>query len=621
MTTPLLPEGCLCPYPGPRPFRRDEAEVFFGREAQLDALLNKLAKERFLAVLGPSGCGKTSLVEAGLIPGLEGGLLVTGVSGWRISRLWPGDRPLERLAHLFIDLHRATKPPGYEPEEDVQGLREEFELDRRSLVALLDRVPGGERKNNLVVVDRFEEIFQRPDRASADDVRAFVALLLATAQSGCPLLGAGSPPCSTLDEALRPCGDLPAAGRPCSTPVYIVVVLRAEYLGDCGAIPGLSEAINRGLFLVPGLSDEQYSDAIVLPARQAGGDVEGVLVDQLVKDVRRCRDPLPLLQHALALMWSNAPAAAEGGDPASPAGADAPAGRRLTLAGYEPIGDPVGPAAGQGGGLAGCLSKSLDGCLRQLRPEQRAIARAMFLALNRARTLRLDGPGRVSLAHLAERASVAPGDLLPVVEVFRGPGFLIGPTGRPKGDDSLEIAHESLFRQWGRFREWRGPDQADDATAPRVYDVFLSYHSVDLAEVKQIWGELKGRGIAAWLDDEDLPPGASFQTLINQQILTVRAAAVFFGRSLGPWHAQEMEALLGQATRRPLSIIPVILKSCLDDPDRWISPMYQSLRRVDFRDKASQPLEQLIWGITGKRPAPGAPEGLPGGAAAPQSEG
>ena len=64
-----------CPYPGLRPFRPDEAVVFFGRDEQVDQLLQRLGRQRFLAVVGTSGCGKSSLVHAGLIPALRTGLL------------------------------------------------------------------------------------------------------------------------------------------------------------------------------------------------------------------------------------------------------------------------------------------------------------------------------------------------------------------------------------------------------------------------------------------------------------------------------------------------------------------------------------------------------------------
>ena len=59
------------PYPGLRPFERDETDIFFGREEHTDQLLERLDHTHFLAVVGPSGCGKSSLVRTGLLAGLK----------------------------------------------------------------------------------------------------------------------------------------------------------------------------------------------------------------------------------------------------------------------------------------------------------------------------------------------------------------------------------------------------------------------------------------------------------------------------------------------------------------------------------------------------------------------
>jgi hypothetical protein len=63
------------PFPGLRPFREDEEYLFFGRESQVDAMVNTLAATRFLAVVGTSGSGKSSLVNCGLRPALHRGLM------------------------------------------------------------------------------------------------------------------------------------------------------------------------------------------------------------------------------------------------------------------------------------------------------------------------------------------------------------------------------------------------------------------------------------------------------------------------------------------------------------------------------------------------------------------
>ena len=39
------------PFPGLRPFKQEEEHLFFGRERQVDAMVNKLTDTRFLAGL------------------------------------------------------------------------------------------------------------------------------------------------------------------------------------------------------------------------------------------------------------------------------------------------------------------------------------------------------------------------------------------------------------------------------------------------------------------------------------------------------------------------------------------------------------------------------------------
>ena len=89
------------PYPGLRPFQRDESDVFFGREEQIDLLLEKLDSSRLLSVVGPSGCGKSSLVRAGMIPALETGFMISTGARWRVAEMRPGNNPLSNLANAL----------------------------------------------------------------------------------------------------------------------------------------------------------------------------------------------------------------------------------------------------------------------------------------------------------------------------------------------------------------------------------------------------------------------------------------------------------------------------------------------------------------------------------------
>src|SRR5262249_8601677 len=84
--------GDRCPFRGLYPFREEDREFFFGREALVARLQERLAEDNFLAVLGPSGSGKSSLVLAGLVPALK-----TRESNLQYAYATPGSDPVDFL--------------------------------------------------------------------------------------------------------------------------------------------------------------------------------------------------------------------------------------------------------------------------------------------------------------------------------------------------------------------------------------------------------------------------------------------------------------------------------------------------------------------------------------------
>jgi len=63
----LLPGG---PYRFLEHFDTKHADLFFGRESEVEALCELILRQRLLVLFGPSGVGKTSLLKAGLMPAL-----------------------------------------------------------------------------------------------------------------------------------------------------------------------------------------------------------------------------------------------------------------------------------------------------------------------------------------------------------------------------------------------------------------------------------------------------------------------------------------------------------------------------------------------------------------------
>lgn len=56
---------------GLRSFDAEEADLFFGREQEIEQLINIIVNEQISVMIGPSGCGKSSLINAGLAPRLR----------------------------------------------------------------------------------------------------------------------------------------------------------------------------------------------------------------------------------------------------------------------------------------------------------------------------------------------------------------------------------------------------------------------------------------------------------------------------------------------------------------------------------------------------------------------
>ena len=134
------------------------------------------------------------------------------------------------------------------------------------------------------------------------------------------------------------------------------------------------------------------------------------------------------------------------------------------------------------------------------------------------------------------------------------------------------------------------------------FDVFLCYNSEDRSEVMKIGERLKEKEILPWLDEWELQPGLPWQRLLEQQIEGIKSAAVFIGqKGIGPWQQLELETFLREFVRRECPVIPVLLAGA---PKKPKLPLFlANMTWVDFRNQDFNPMERLIWGITGKHRA------------------
>jgi len=132
------------------------------------------------------------------------------------------------------------------------------------------------------------------------------------------------------------------------------------------------------------------------------------------------------------------------------------------------------------------------------------------------------------------------------------------------------------------------------------FDVFLCHNGKDKPIVKDIGKQLRKQGILPWLDEWELRPGLPWQLALERQIEHIKTVAVFVGKDgIGPWQNQELRAFLSEFVRRECPVIPVLLP---DAPHEPVLPVFlRAMTWVDFRIQDPDPLQQLLWGITGKR--------------------
>ena len=132
------------------------------------------------------------------------------------------------------------------------------------------------------------------------------------------------------------------------------------------------------------------------------------------------------------------------------------------------------------------------------------------------------------------------------------------------------------------------------------FDVFLCHNGKDKPKVKEIGEQLKELGILPWLDEWELRPGLPWQHLLEQQIGKIKSAAVFVSKNdIGPWQKRELYAFLSEFVDRGCPVIPTLLPDAPQMPELPI--FLKGMTWVDFRKQEPDPMERLVWGITGKR--------------------
>jgi formylglycine-generating enzyme required for sulfatase activity/energy-coupling factor transporter ATP-binding protein EcfA2 len=141
------------------------------------------------------------------------------------------------------------------------------------------------------------------------------------------------------------------------------------------------------------------------------------------------------------------------------------------------------------------------------------------------------------------------------------------------------------------------------------FDVFLSYHWRDHAQVEALARRLREQNLTVFLDRWYLTPGQSWPKALETTLASCRAVVVCIGQGeMGPWQQREQylameRQVAAERQRQTFPVIPVLLPGA-EPPLGFLS----QLTWVDFRARVDDPvlLSTLVRAVHGEPPGPDA---------------
>jgi hypothetical protein len=384
----------ICPYRGLKFFREEDSAFFFGRDAFVTRLETVIHRQEVVAVVGASGSGKSSVVRAGLVPRLR---QVKGGTVWGINTMVPGDRPMQNLAGIVVDL--------LEPElaeiERLQRIgdvatslaQKRFAL-RDAVSRALEKQAGTDRL--MVIVDQWEELYTLT-RDASNSARFIDLLLEGTALA----------------------------------PLSVLFTLRGDFFDHVLQNRALSDRIQDAVVNISDMTRTELHEAIERPAERVGLRFAEGLSHRILDTVNGQPGNLPLLEFVLSELWSQRN------------------GQTLTHSAYEKIGQVQGAIATRAESLYASLSEHDQQSARRvflqlIRPGREE---APFAEQRHREPMR----GRVPWTEMHDLD-------VSVVRRLTDAHLLVSGRNDATGTEYVEIVHEALINGWDRLRGWVDED-------------------------------------------------------------------------------------------------------------------------------------------------------------------
>ena len=405
------------PYRGWQSMEDADAAVFFGRDPQilrgLDTLrgMRTTGVEGLFVILGPSGVGKSSFLRAGLLP--------------RLRR--------DRRNFLVGDIVR----PERAPLTGDQGLaRAIWQLRLR---ARLNNPALGDIKAACLAGDGAQVMTWLREAVSDATGDSAVPTVVLPIDQGEELFTADAGPEATTCLTLL--GSLLQTGAMDEVPLIAAMTIRADRYESLQNAPELLGVHTREFGDLKPMPVTEYKDVITGPAARASAagpslSLDAALVARLLADATGGADSLPLLSLTLSRLYL-----------------DYGSTGRLTLANYEAM-----------GGMARIVEAEID-TLLAADPDQRAqqldTLRSAFIPWLATIDPDTDAPSR----RVASWSELPP-DSHELIDAMVGRRLLV--KDERGGGTVVEVALESLLRQWDSLARWLAEHSQDLKAADRL---------------------------------------------------------------------------------------------------------------------------------------------------------
>ncbi|MEA5497788.1 WD40 repeat domain-containing protein [Limnoraphis robusta] len=396
-------DNLICPYQGLYHFSYENSEYFFGREVFVEELFQYTETRNFIPVLGASGSGKSSVILAGLVPKL------VQAGNWQFTHFRPGNDPFHALAQALVPLYEPDldKTDGIAQARKLAGYFQDNTVPLSDVFSTIQR--NHPHNRILLIADQFEELYTLCNDEKIR--RQFLDTLLNTFKS---------------------------FAEQSSLSTVLVGTMRADFLGNALSYRPLADVLQKGNIMLGPMNETELRDSIEKPAQKLGVSFESGLVERILDDVDKQPGNLPLLEFALTELWKERK------------------GKQLTHKAYENIGE-----------VSGALTRYADDKFSKLNEQEKEQVRRIFVQLVRP------GAGTEDTRRVATKAELNDSNWDLVKKLADSRLVVTSRTvitreitdhSQPQPDnikeqETVEVVHEALIRNWGQLRQWMETDR------------------------------------------------------------------------------------------------------------------------------------------------------------------